>query len=209
MAASDDFYVGFMTGVDDSYPILVARNGTLWQVSVGQSPKYHHYFGGPLDLSVGGLPKNERPLHRVVTLDLTDRRLDVRIPGLSRLPLVYGFVYSSPVFKYQILSEGKVRIIEMSPRTSSDDWPYENYPDQFGVKPLAFGPSRKMSRKKIRELTCQGLDANAPDQLVVVVTPKEDFGVSLWGPDGDAEMVELIFQVDPESGLVSVSNQCT
>jgi hypothetical protein len=209
MATSDDFYFGFMDEVDNNYPILVVRNGTLWQVSVGQSHAFQHYLGGSLDLCVRGGPKNERPLHRVVTLDLTDSRLDVHIPAVNRLPLLYGFVFDACTLKYEILSDHEVRILEMAPRTSSDDWPYENYPEQFGVKPLAFGPSRKMSRKKVRELTCQGLDANAPDQLVVVVTPKEDFGVSLWGPEGDAEMVELIFQVDPASGVVSVSNQCT
>jgi hypothetical protein len=49
----------------------------------------------------------------------------------------------------------------------------------------------------------------AADQLVVVVRPDKRYGVSLWGESGDAVMVEVIFCVQPESGRVSASNQCT
>jgi hypothetical protein len=55
----------------------------------------------------------------------------------------------------------------------------------------------------------QGLDDEAVDQLVVVVRPSAHFGVSLWGESGDAEEVEVVFCVAPETGRVSASNQCT
>jgi len=61
----------------------------------------------------------------------------------------------------------------------------------------------------LTELTWQGLDDEAADQLVVVVRPCECFGVSLWGESGDVEEVEVIFRVQPKTARVFVSNQCT
>jgi hypothetical protein len=97
----------------------------------------------------------------------------------------------------------------MTPKAPTDDWPYERYPGHFAEKRVIFGRPKQISPKEITELTCQGLDKQAGDQLVAVVRPSETFGVSLWGEEGDAEMVELIFRVQPETGQVSVSNQCT
>jgi len=61
----------------------------------------------------------------------------------------------------------------------------------------------------VTRLTCRGLDDEAADQLVVVVTPSDRLGVSLWGGSGDAEGVEVVFRVSPEAGRVSTSNECT
>ena len=99
--------------------------------------------------------------------------------------------------------------MELSPRTSLADWPYEGYPEQFAGRPVELGIRKRIGRKQLATLTCQGLDDQAADDLVAVVVPSERLGVSLWGESGDAEMVEVIFQVDPETAIVSVSNQCT
>lgn len=190
-------------------PILLAWRGTLWQGVVGQGDVHRHTFGGPLNLSVHLVPTSERPLHRVLTLDLSDSRLGVRIPNVTLLPLLYGFVYEGCVLEYQVISDEEIRVIDLWPETSLEEWPYEDYPDHFPVRPVQIGQPRSISREKVPELTCQGLPSEAADQLVVVVYPSQTFGISLWGRWGDAEMVEVIFRVEPDTGRVFVRNQCT
>jgi hypothetical protein len=102
-----------------------------------------------------------------------------------------------------------IRIIELTPRLSSRDWPYKDYPDYFAVRPVALGERQRISRKMITGLTWQGLDDEAADQLVVVVRPSHRFGISLWGESGDAEEVEVISCVSPETSRVCVSNRST
>ena len=46
------------------------------------------------------------------------------------------------------------------------------------------------------------------DELVVVVPPISDLGMSLWGDDGDAEGVQIIFRCDVQSWRVRVYNEC-
>jgi hypothetical protein len=195
--------------LDQLHPIVVAWQGGLWQGTIAQGSRYRHTFGGPLDLLVQGFPRNRRPLHRLLTLDLHDSRLSIPRPNASLLPLLYGFAYDGCRLDYQVVSDTEVRVIELMPIIPSKDWPYKNYPDHFGAKPVALGPRQRISRKALTELTWQGLDDEAADQLVVVVRPSERFGVSLWGESGDAEEVEVIFCVQPETGRISVSNQCT
>jgi hypothetical protein len=198
-----------MPVLDRLHPIVVAWQGGLWQGSVVEAARYQHTFGGPLELLVRGFPKNRRPLHRLLTLDLRDPRFGVSLADMHRLPLLYGFAYDACVLVYQIVSDAEVRVIDLTPTTPSKDWPYKNYPDHFPAEPVAFGRRRRINRKALTELTWQGLDDEANEQLVVVVRPSDQFGVSLWGESGDAEEVEVVFCVRPESGRISVSNQCT
>ena len=194
---------------DKTHPIVIAWQGGLWQGSIAIGDRCGHTFGRPLDLAVRGLPRNRQPLHRLLTLDLCDSRLNVSLPNATVLPLLYGFVYSGCLLEYQVVSDAEIRIIDLTPRLPSRDWPYKGYPDHFAVRPVALGDRKRISRKMMTRLTCQGLDDEAADQLVVVVRPSTRFGVSLWGESGDAEEVEVIFRVSPETGRISASNQCT
>ena len=77
------------------------------------------------------------------------------------------------------------------------------------IRLSAPGKARSGPWSSLSGLTSQRLDDDAADKLIVVVLPSELFGVSLWGAMGDAEMVEVIFEIDPKTAIVSVSNQCT
>ena len=135
--------------------------------------------------------------------------MNISLPNATMLPLLYGFTYDGCLLDYQVASDADVRILELSPRLPSRDWPYKGYPDHFGTRPVAFGERKRISRKMVTRLTWQGLDDEAADQLVVVVRPSDSLGVSFWGASGDAEEVEVVFCVSPETGRVSASNQCT
>jgi hypothetical protein len=198
-----------MRAFDKAHPIIIAWQGGLWQGSIALGDRYRHTFGGPLDLSVRRFPTNRRPLHRLLTLDLRDSRLNISIPGATMLHLLYGFAYDCCLLDYQVVSDSEVRVIEMTPRRPTRNWPYEDYPEHFAVRPVALRDRKPISDKQMTRLTWQGLDAEAAEQLVIVVRPSNSFGVSLWGESGDAEEVEVIFRVSPETGRVSASNQCT
>ncbi len=195
--------------LEQTHPISIAWRGGLWQGSVDLGDHWGHVFGGPLDLTVRGFPRNRRPLHRLLTLDLRDSRLSISLPNTDSLPLLYGFAYDGCLLDYQVASDAEVRITDVSPRVPSQEWPYRGYPDHFGARRVALGERQRISRRMVTRLTWQGLDDEAADQLVVVVRPSASFGVSLWGESGDAEEVEVVFCVEPEAGRVSASNQCT
>jgi hypothetical protein len=199
-----------MRVLDELHPIAIAWRGGLWRGSISTfEDRCPHVFGRPLDLSVRGLPKNPRSLHRLLTLDLRDSRLNISLPNTTVLPLLYGFAYDGCVLDYQIVSDAEVRIMELTPRLPSREWPYKDYPNHFAARPVALGARKRISRTMVTRLTWQGLDDEAADQLVVIVRPSDSFGVSLWGECGDDEEVEVIFCIAPETGRVSASNQCT
>src|SRR5262245_64196988 len=62
-----------------------------------------HWFGGGLDLAVTGEPHGPYPLHRIMTLDLTDDRLGIHDPqNLGQVPLVFGMRYEASEMRYEV-----------------------------------------------------------------------------------------------------------
>ena len=90
------------------------HEGSACHIVVGEPGIYEHRFGGPLELVVADFPDEQRPLHRVLTLDLTDPRLEIRVPSVRLLPLLYGFVFDGCELRYQILSDKEVQVLELS-----------------------------------------------------------------------------------------------
>src|SRR5262245_48843675 len=113
--------------LDKTHPIALAWQGGFWRGSITFGDRCLHAFGGLLDLSVRGFPRKRRPLHRLLTLDLRDSRLNISLPNTTVLPLLYGFVYSGCLLYYQVVSDAEIRIIEMTPRLPSRYWPYKHY----------------------------------------------------------------------------------
>jgi hypothetical protein len=98
-----------------------------------------------------------------MTLDLLDSRLNIALPNATLLPLLCGFAYDGCFLEYQVVSDLEVPVNELTPSAPTPNWPYENYPDHFGVQPVAIGQCEEISRKMVTELTCQGLDDEAAD----------------------------------------------
>ena len=166
-----------------------------------------HWFGGELGLEVSGTPHGPRPLHRMVTLDLTDDRLGVRAPDdLDQLPLVYGMCFEACALTYLLTSAQRIRLKGGWPQTSREDWPYAGYPDTLPRLGLRLLDPVPYSLDDFGEFTHQGLDLADPDEMIVVVPSTEDYGgVSLWGRYGWG--VQIMFYVTLADRTVHVDHQ--
>ena len=165
------------------------------------------YFGGPLDMRFTGIQYGPHRLHRVLTLD------DSMIPGLkehtvSSMPLFYGLRFSGCRLMYRVRRRSVCHITEIEPRRSLRDWPYLDYPPLLPYIPLRLQRRISCTPQRFAKLSWQGLDIGLKN-LVAIVPPIPVGGVSLWGPTGDAEGVQIIFECDLENQIIKASNQCT
>lgn len=171
-----------------------------------------HRFGGPLALEVRGAPQETPPLHRVVTLSLADPLVGLEMKGISELPLVYGFVFDGCRMKYRVVSNDVIEILELDPSEPSDDWPYERFPRTLPTKHFAWIDEGSIDPEHVEELSWQGFDGFDdfdPNKSVVLIVPEcTDYGVSLWGGEGDGGLIQVIFEVDPKQRVVAVYNVC-
>ena len=171
----------------------------------------HHrfsYFGGPGTYRLEGLDHGPKPLHHIATV--TTRDFDVTKTGFGQaIPFYYGLCYDGGTLAYQRSGHGKIEITAMSPAQSSEAWPYPNYPALLPYFPLAVADCWAMEADEFATYTMQGIMPKDKDTLLWVVPPNPLMGVSLWGPSGDAENVQIIFECDMAQGTVQAYNVCS
>lgn len=171
------------------------------------------YFGGPSDVNLQGLRHGPAPLHHIFTLHPTELSEAIRYSPVPPLPLFYGLRYDGCTLTYRMpeVARGSgfvCKILRLAPVRSSDDFPYISYPALLPYIPMRLMKRKRCSLQRFAKFTHQGLDVDQ-SSLVVIVPPIFVGGVSIWGPDGDAEEVQMIFECDFENEIVTASNQCT
>jgi hypothetical protein len=176
----------------------------LYERTANWSPSY---FGGPTDIHFTGKRHGPRSLHHVMTLGW-DAIPGIQKKGYRELSLFYGMCYSGCTMMYEIVKTSPCRLLEFEPRKSSTDWPYSGYPDLLPYVPLRLARRVGCSPRTFGKLLIQEPEIR-PEQVTVVVPPVFDLGVSLWGPSGDAEGVQIIFQCDLETSTVRAFNICS
>jgi hypothetical protein len=145
----------------------------------------------------------------VLTLSCDDPVLGLWMPELSELPLVYGFVFDECRLKYRVVGDREIEMLHMKPKRITDDWPYPNYPAFFPEKRLGLRSDGAIEPDRVEELTWQGLESIDPAIDALVIVPQSrGYGVSLWGEDGGAEDVQVIFEIDVAARTVAAANQC-
>jgi hypothetical protein len=114
------------------------------------TPPFHfnHTYGGRPDSHGLRFVNLDRPFHLIYRLDLADPTIPVRIPGVSHLPLVYGFRYAAyeGTFVYRMLNEMEVEILAPTELAFDPDFPYRGHPAvfpsaQIGFSQICFDPS--------------------------------------------------------------------
>lgn len=164
------------------------------------------YFGGPSMAKVTGLRHGPEPLHHILTVD---GRI---VPALyelylSDLPLFYGMCYESCDLTYLVSSDA-CRITKLKPRKSGVAWPYRDYPRYLPYMPMRLARKTRCPAKQFERFTWQGLKIGA-DTLAVIVPPLFVGGTSIWGPWGDVEHVQIIFECDLKKKTIRATNQCS
>jgi hypothetical protein len=146
------------------------------------------YFGGELALC----GHKELHLHRLLTIEFNS----------IVIPFIYGFTYSGCRLTYKVLNPSEIEILEMSPDTVSEDWPYPLYPGTLPKKCLRFRDTDEPLA------AIQGIE-NPDSKGILIIPPSQEYGVSLWGEMGDAEELQVIFEFDLETRIVTCYNQCS
>jgi hypothetical protein len=163
-------------------------------------------FGGPLAAGISGRPFGPRPLHLVACLGgwhipaLNDHRL-------IELPLIYGMSYEACELRYRMDDFARrVELLHITPATSSDDWPYLNFPPLLPYVPLRLDDTpRRVSYDTFAECLPNMPEKQTAD-LMVAVPPPATIGLSLWS-SADADGVTILFECDLKSRQVSASNR--
>jgi hypothetical protein len=168
-----------------------------------------HWFGGALDLAVTGEPHGPYPLHRIMTIDLTDDRLGIGDPhNLGQLPLVFGMRYEASEMRYEVEGSRSIKLkwpCEASP-SSPDDWPYDGYPDTLPRLGLRFLDPTPCKLEAFSDLTHQGINFAELDEAIIIVPSTQNYGdVSLWGKHGWG--VQILFHVTTADRIVFATHQ--
>ncbi len=165
------------------------------------------WFGGPIGASIAsadlqgaaGAPE----LHSIASLATG------HIPGARAardLPLLYGMRFGGCTLRYAF-SAKEVRIASLDPPEPSEGWPYRNYPSLLPYVPLEVGASLHCSWRAFAS-DFPNLPPAQPSDLVVVVPAPMTLGMSLWGPNEDAEGTTLVFECDLTARTVFAYNRC-
>jgi hypothetical protein len=126
---------------------------------------------------------------------------------LSAIPLFYGFTFDGCLLRYEVESQSKVNLLDLSPPRPSADFPYTNYPDVFPRIPLKLGRKKPMTYRAFSS-AYPNLEDDQPADVIVAVPPVSA-GISLWGKYGDLEDVTVVFEYSLRLGTVSAYNCCT
>lgn len=165
------------------------------------------YFGGPSDTTFTGVRSGDPQLHHLLTIT-GHVVVEMQDYHLYAVPLFYGFRYGGGDLTYRVTKRSSCKVIKLPEGKPSPDFPYPNYPALLPYIPLSVARWEYCEPEEFAELTHQGLEIK-PKTMVVVVPPIFSFGVSMWGPGGDAEGVQIIFECDFESKTIKALNQCT
>jgi hypothetical protein len=70
-----------------------------------------YWFGGAFDLAITGEPHGPYPLHRIMTIDLTEDHLGIGDPlNLRQVPLAFGMRYEASEMRYEVESSGSIKL---------------------------------------------------------------------------------------------------
>jgi hypothetical protein len=160
-------------------------------------------FGGLMPANISGRPFGPKPLHRIACLS------GWHIPALNEhhlveLPLIYGMYYSGCQIEYR-LNFSQVELLGIDPPSSTDDWPYLNFPPLLPYVPLRLDDTSRPASYDEFAARFPNMPERQPADLVVAVPPPATVGVSLWGI-GDGDGTTIVFECDLKRKTVRACN---
>jgi hypothetical protein len=163
-------------------------------------------FGGPMEYKISGKRPVPDRLHHIARLNHNDLPFLGYPRHIWDLPLLYGLRYSDGNLTYQF--ENTDINVLVSPGMLTEDWPYRHYPDLLPYIPMAITNTKKQTWREFAT-EFPNMKKEQPAEFVVICPCPMTTGVSLWGREGDAEGVAMIFECDLEGKKVSTYNVCS
>jgi hypothetical protein len=174
-------------------------------------------FGGPLETSLYGNFPQAALLHQIAFICGTDRP-DYETQYLRDLPLLFGMLFDGCALTYQLVSgemenEGHrfhysgIEILEMDKEEPTEDWPYADYPRHLPYWPIAKISQEPCTWQEFGESIFDYRE-NQEAPLVFALSPPMTAGFSLWGRSGDAEQVQIIWEIDPATEIIKARTRC-
>jgi hypothetical protein len=163
-------------------------------------------FGGPLDYEIMGDIYGPRPVHMIAVLSEIDLPFLQPVAHLWNLPLIYGLSYSGFRMQY-IVKNKEVKVVEVYPHESSEDFPYRNFPILLPYFPMRVSSARSSSYEKFAD-KFPNMPENQPSDLVVAVPAPATIGMSLWGRPANPEDVNIVFECSLEHRFIRTYNVC-
>jgi hypothetical protein len=177
--------------------------------SFGRTEKHaSSVFGGPMECEITGKRFGPFRLHHIARLSENQLPVLGSHRYVFELPLIYGMCYGGCRLAYQFEERYDITVLNLSPKKPSDDWPYKDYPPILPYVPLAVTKRKKQSWSQFAA-EFPNMPVDQPSDLVVVVPPPMTVGVSLWGREGDAEGVAIVFECDLDAKRVTAYNVCS
>jgi len=178
--------------------------GASWSLVPGGNST--SYFGGPhTDHVESRIALDEAVLHHVATVNLP--RFGVGNPrfGFS-VPLFYGICHEGCEIEYRKTATSAVEITSLDPAEAEEGYPYHAYPPLLPYHPLEVVESHPCKHAELCErFGNTGWDLRE-DCLYVGVMQHPSIGHSIFEPGSD---VEIVFEYDPETGVVRGTSQCS
>jgi hypothetical protein len=157
-------------------------------------------------MAVRGKAHGPEALHQFVVL--SPRDVPLLREAHVHLPLFYGVRFDGCRLKYRLKSFQEIEVLSITPKKSSDDWPYPDYPKRLPYVQLELSKSTRCSWEKFAAPL-----GNAPDEMpcdvFVAVPPPNNIGMSLWGRHGDLNFVNVVWEFDGKSMTVNAYNICS
>lgn len=198
----------FPTSPDDLLYPAIFHNGKAYFLERGKKLQASVFGGPPPDVAITGISHGPRKLHHILSLGGDCFEPLWHVVGGHQLYLVFGMCFSGCQLTFKSMQYKGVEILDMTPTTSSPDWPYANYPDLLPYFILRLQACVDCTLEEFSRVSCQPLET-APNEAIVIVPPSPMYGMSLWGPAGDAEGVQIVFRCAMEcDGIVRAYTQC-
>lgn len=209
---------------------LLLQDQILWPVIFSGGTKIEFapsvcfesaYFGGPLQQKFTGKTFGAEPLHRVFTFSPGTLPQPNGHHLQGRLGVFFGMRYNGCELEYKvpvlrgvnaqyIEETTPLTVVNMSPLSSNEDWPYTDYPRLLPYVQLQEASRTSIEAREFAEkYTWQGIDDISETDLVVVVPAVAAAGASLWGRDGGDAAVQIIYRYSYTTHHATVSTQCT
>lgn len=177
------------------------HNGRLVGFESTNAKRPRHWFGGPRPPIINA-PTNAA-IQLVLSLNLNCLRVSA---PCTRVPFLYPFQHDGGKLVYKCTPDGHAVLESIQPTMPTLDWPYADYPSEFGKRSLRGSRARSISHDCFEEDYAQA--SVSPRHIVVLVPASSAYGVSLWGPHGDSAGVVCVFHVNPAKWRISAFNVC-